>query len=122
MTNTPGDCSNTLTGGIIYEPMDTSCVAASEIQATVPVFPDAEAGSCSTADLTISNTGAGELQVYQLNLTGRFYFDGGASSQVDPGFNVAPFSSMDVPIYFCPDVTPGQSSVRNGVAGRPSAL
>jgi hypothetical protein len=113
VVNLPGNCRDTLAGGLIYEPGDDTCVASATIEAPAPVFPAAQAGSCSTADLIVTNGGAGTLEVFQMNLIGRFYFDGGATTQSAPGFQVAPLSSAaPVPIYFCPDVDGG--AVYNG--------
>ncbi len=113
MVNLPGNCADTLAGGLIYEPGDDTCVASATIVAPPPVFPAAQAGTCSNADLIISNGGAGTLEVFQLNLVGRFYFDAGATNQTATGFQVAPFgTAAPVTIYFCPDVDSG--AVYNG--------
>ena len=50
VVNLPGNCADTLVGGLIYEPGDNSCVASSTITVDIPPFPDAEVGSCSTAE------------------------------------------------------------------------
>jgi hypothetical protein len=114
VVNQPGNCADTLPGGLIYEPGDTTCVASSTIEAPPPAFPPANAGSCSSGDLIVSNGGAGTLEVYQMSLQGRFFFDSGASSQTAPGFQVPPFGSAPaVAIYFCPDVDTGATYTGN---------
>ncbi len=112
VVNLPGNCGSTLAGGLIYEPGDDECVASATIIAPAPVFPAAQAGSCSTADLVVSNGGAGTLEVYQMNLMGRFYFDSGATNQSSGGFTVAPYGTgAPIPIYFCPDLDNGGAYV-----------
>ena len=125
VVNLPGNCQDTLSGGLIYEPEDTTCVASSMLNYVLPPFPDAAAGSCTSSDLSISNGGAGTLEVYALNLVGRFFFDGGASSQNAPGFTVPPFSTAPpVAIYFCPDAQnnnpwSGNLSIQNSSPSNP---
>jgi hypothetical protein len=125
VVNLPGNCRSTLAGGLIYEPGDDTCVASAGIEVIPPVFPAAQAGSCSSADIVVTNTGAGTLEVFQMNLIGRFFFDGAASSQVAAGFSVAPLSSSaPMPVYFCPDadngsVYSGQLTIQNSSPTNP---
>ena len=127
VVNLPGNCRDTLAGGLIYEPGDDTCVASATIEAdpNPMVFAPAPAGSCSSADLTISNGGAGTLEVFQMNLIGRFFFDSGATTQVAAGFQVPPLgSAAPVPIYFCPDVDggaaySGQVAIQNSSPANP---
>ena len=128
MVNLPGNCADTLPGGLIYEPGDTTCVASSTIEAPPPAFPPANAGSCSSGDLIVSNGGAGTLEVFQMSLQGRFFFDPGASSQTAPGFQVPPFGSVNAgQVFFCPDADNGETytgslSIQNNSPANPYIL
>jgi len=64
----------------------------------------AGAGSCSPAKaVTITNTGLDDLN-YGATLSGRFYFDSGASNQGPVQGVVSASSSVDVDVYFCPGI------------------
>jgi hypothetical protein len=107
VVNLPGNCTDTLVGGLIYEPGDDECVASSFLAVSLDAFPEGTgAGTCSAtaADLTISNAnGGGDLQIFQINLAGPFSFDNTPGSTTLPGFIVPAFTiAAPIPIYFCP--------------------
>jgi hypothetical protein len=129
VTNLPGSCPDTLVGGLIYEPGDTTCVAASAIVVDPLVFDPTQAPGCSAGvDLVVSNTGGGTLEVFQMNLQGRFFFDGAASNQVAPGFLVPPFGSVTPQqVFFCPDADNGGTysgglSIQNNSPANPLSV
>lgn len=106
VTNLPGDCSETLAGGLVYEPeQPVECIVSPLMTVTAPDFPDAEAGSCSVAQpLTIFNGGGGTLEITSMTLQGPFQF---AAAPVLP-LTVAPFTSdSSVTIQFCPTADDG---------------
>jgi len=110
VTNFPGNCPDTLEGAIVIEPFDQSCVIASGISLSSLTFPPTQApGSSPAQTLTITETtGAADLTVNSLNLTGRFFFDAGCSMQGRAGFTVpAGTGNSTVPVYFCPDSDDG---------------
>jgi hypothetical protein len=114
--NFPGECSNTLAGGLIYEPGTSDCEPAPLIMLTTPAqFDPTPAGTCSAAvvDPMITNNGVGDLNVTVVSLAGRFFFDAGGTVQNAPGFTVPAFGTFTFTgayqLYFCPDVDNGQT-------------
>ncbi len=105
--NLPGNCSDTLAGGLVYEPEDDTCVVAPEIRVTPPVFPDTPAGTCSAGQaLAVQNLGQGTLEIQSVSLLGRFFFDGvyPPSNQLSGALLVPPFGiDTSLVVYFCPD-------------------
>lgn len=109
VTNFPGECSDTLTGAIVIEPQDQTCVEAANIQVVlVTSFPPTAAGTCSPAqNLVINNTGGGQLDISSLSLQGRFFYDGvwPPVSQLAGPISIAGFASNNsLNVYFCPDI------------------
>ncbi|RLE21912.1 MAG: hypothetical protein DRJ65_14985, partial [Acidobacteria bacterium] len=72
--NLPGNCSDTLAGGLVYEPeQPVECEVAPAMAVIAPTFPGADAGTCSAwQNLTISNGGGGTLEITLLTLQGPF--------------------------------------------------
>jgi len=107
--NLPVGCQNTLAQTLVYVPQDETCVVAPDLQVAPLTFPITEAGTCSAAQpLTITNNGAGTLDISTLFLQGQFFFDAGGANQNAGPLTIAPFafdSSLD--IYFCPDIATG---------------
>jgi hypothetical protein len=116
VTNFPGNCSDTLFGAFSIEPFDTACVVSSGIALSDLVFPAANAGSTSTDSLIISETtGASDLVVNSLTLTGQFFFDIGCTqpSMAGPLTVLAGTGSAPIPVYFCPNLDNGALYVGN---------
>ena len=101
---------------IVIEPFDQSCVVASGISLSTLSFPPTQAPGPSAGQiLTISETtGASDLIVNSLNLTGRFFFDAGCAQQGAAGFTVpAGTGNSSIQVYFCPDTDNGAPYVGN---------
>ena len=80
--------------------------AAGQLELTPPNlnFPSTAGGSCSAAQqATIRNTGLDDLS-YNSTLTGRFFFDAGASQQGPVAGSLPPGTDTLVDIYFCPNL------------------
>jgi hypothetical protein len=107
--NLPVGCEDTLSQTLVYIPQDQTCRVAPSMQVAIPGFPDTAAGACSPAQqLTITNNGAGTLDIQNLFLQGRFFFDGGAANQNAGPLTIPPFSFDDsLNLYFCPDIATG---------------
>ena len=108
--NLPGNCTDTLAGGLVYEPQDDICEVAPQLSVQLPLFPDdTPAGSCSAGvTMVVTNQGAGTLDVQLVTLLGRFYFDNTATDQQAGAFTVPPYGIDDhLVVYFCPDVDNG---------------
>ena len=129
VTNFPGECSDTLQGAIVIEPSDTNCVVSSGISLSTLTFPPTETpGPSAGQTLTITETtGSSDLVVSLLNLTGRFFFDAGCSSQGQAGFTVpAGTADSSVHVFFCPDTDNGLPylgtlNVLSNAAGSPTS-
>jgi hypothetical protein len=116
VTNFPGNCPDSLPGAIVVEPFDTTCVVASGIGLSTLTFPPTEQPGPSPGQvLTISETtGASDLTVNSLSLTGRFFFDAGCTQQGAAGFVVpAGTGNSSISVYFCPDTDNGAPYVGN---------
>jgi hypothetical protein len=116
VTNFPGNCVDRLAGAIVIEPFDQTCVVASGISVSTLTFPPTQAPGPSAGQvLTISETtGASDLTVNSLSLTGRFFFDAGCSLQGAAGFTVpAGTGNSSIQVYFCPDTDNGAPYVGN---------
>ncbi|MCD4750303.1 MAG: IPT/TIG domain-containing protein [Thermoanaerobaculales bacterium] len=113
--NLPGECRETLPGGLVYEPEDPTCVVAPSINVVPPVFPDTPAGTCSAGQvMLVQNLGQGTLEVQSVTLLGRFFFDAGASSQVSGAMTVPSFGTdTSLVVHFCPDI---ENQIYNGEA------
>jgi len=114
VTNFPGNCPDSLPGAIVIEPFDQTCVVASGISVSPLSFPATEwPGPSPGQTLTIAETtGASDLTVNSLALTGSFFFDGGCSLQGAPGFTVpAGTSNTSLQVFFCPAIDDGASYV-----------
>ena len=115
--NLPVGCENTLNQTLIYVPQDQTCVVAPVMNVNVPTEADfgiVSAGTCSLAQsLTISNNGAGTLEIQTLFLQGRFFFQAGFSQDAGP-LTLPPFTSNNsLNLYFCPDVANGEQYLGN---------
>jgi hypothetical protein len=116
VTNFPGNCPDDLPGAIVIEPFDQTCVVASGISISTLTFPPTQAPGPSVGQiLTISETtGASDLTVNSLSLTGRFFFDAGCSLQGAAGFTIpAGTGNSSTQVYFCPDTDNGSAYVGN---------
>lgn len=129
--NLPGNCSDTLAGGLVYEPQEpVECEVAPVINVLPLTFEATPAGSCSSAQqLTIQNLGQGSLDVQLLTLLGPFYFDNVPISQsAGPLAPIDPFASnTDLNVYFCPTiddglVQPGQLIIVSNDANSPTTI
>lgn len=98
VTNFPGDCPDTLNGGLVYEPEDTTCELGAVPTPTILSFnPDVVGGTCSADSpktVTITNYSSVEV-VWTSTLTTGFAVDLAAGT-LNPG------ASEDVSISFCP--------------------
>ncbi|MCP4898748.1 MAG: hypothetical protein GY906_17395 [bacterium] len=108
VTNYPGGCTSTLPSAVVFEPENSDCVVAPLLSVTLPTLPDADSSGVlapypSTEILTVSNNGAGTLDVSAMNLVGQFYFDNACSQQASGAFTVAPFDADTRNVYFCPN-------------------
>jgi|GEM_PF-2498133 len=117
VTNIPGECSDTLTGGLVYEPQTSECTVGAEIVVDPPgpvnppdwgtiSFESAPHGNCSPpVTVTITADSAADLEIQTMNLVGRFFFwNGGLAGQSAPGLTVPAFGTTTVDIVFCPDI------------------
>ncbi len=104
--NLPGNCSDTLAGGLVYEPeQPVECVVAPEINVLSMTFEGTAPGSCSVGQtLAVQNLGQGSLDVQLLTLLGPFYFDNIPTSQsAGPLPPIDPFSSdLSLTVWYCP--------------------
>ncbi len=129
VVNFPGQCGNTLQGALIYEPADTTCVVAPGLSIAPISFPPTEVpGPSAGQPISITNTGAGTLDITLLNLTGRFFFDAGCS-QINAGpLSIPPFGfDGSLSIYFCPDTDngatyAGQLTITSNAPGSPTTI
>jgi hypothetical protein len=116
VTNFPGNCDDRLQGAIVIEPFDQTCVVASGISLSTLIFPPTESPGPSVGQvLTISETtGASDLTVNSMSLSGRFFFDAGCTQQGAVGFVVpAGTGNSSTTVYFCPDTDNGAPYVGN---------
>jgi hypothetical protein len=111
VTNYPGGCQDTLSGGLIYQPTNTDCTATGPaIQtspsegAALPNFNHQFDGGCSGApqSITIQNIGGADLTIGSVNLGGNH--PGDFQITQSPGSPVAPAgtASPDLQVDFCP--------------------
>jgi hypothetical protein len=109
VVNFPGQCGNTLQGALIYEPADTTCVVAPGLSIAPISFPPTEVpGPSAGQPISITNTGAGTLDISLLNLTGQFFFDAGCSQPNAGPLSIPPFGfNNSLSIYFCPNTDNG---------------
>ncbi len=108
VTNTAGNCSDTLTGAITYQPQTSECVVDPNI-VLVPAagstitLPGTGAGTCSAFEqVTVRNTGGSNLD-WTAGITGPFSFSG-SSGDLSRGGTVVPGASSTLEVYFCPTV------------------
>lgn len=100
--NIPGQCRDTLVGGLVYEPANPECVVASVIQ-VVPrpvVFPPTPEGSSSQVDVEISNVGAGNMILQSVNRTGAAFQI--VSTSVSLPATIVPFDTVTITVEFVP--------------------
>ena len=72
-------------------------------------FPLTQAGTCSPPEtVLIENLGEVPLEIQNLALLGRFYFDHSLSSQLEGPMTIPPHNSDNsLSVYFCPNVFTG---------------
>jgi len=105
--NIPGQCRDTLAGGLVYEPANPECKVASVIQVSPRpvVFPDTSSGSSSQLDVEISNVGAGPMILQSVNRTGAAFTI--ASVDASLPATLQPFESVTVTVEFSPPADDG---------------
>lgn len=127
--NLPGNCSDTLAGGLVYEPeQPVECVVAPRISVVPLTFEGTPEDSCSVGQtLAIQNLGQGSLDVQLLTLLGPFYFDNsGVTQSAGPLLPIAPFSSdLTRTIWYCPtagDALEGSLNIVSNDPGSPTLV
>ncbi len=84
VANIPGECSDTLPGGLVYEPEDTTCYVRVVPSVTVQGAFDATPHGLlsNVVDVVVSNpSGTAELVIDNFSLSGAFEFEGGGTTQ-----------------------------------------
>ncbi len=123
--NLPGNCSDTLAGGLVYEPeQPVECVVAPQINVLPMTFEGTAPGSCSAGQtLNIQNLGQGSLDVQLLTLLGPFYFDDTSTSQsAGPLPPIDPFgSNTSLTVWYCPEVGDPEQGSLNIVSNDPGS-
>lgn len=134
VTNYPGACTDTLTAAVVFEPETSDCVVAPGISVAPMLFPDTDAAGVITANpvspvtISITNTGAGTLDITSMSTVGRFFFDAGCSNQALGALSIAPFGfDSSRTVYFCPDVDNAQTyggilSIVSNAPGSPTLI
>jgi len=111
--NFPGACEDTLAGGLIYEPLDTTCFANQAVISTNPAhgatitFDTTPQGSCS-ADETVIIQNLGDIDMDGVNAAIINQSEANTFNITNfPDSVVAPDGSTFVDVEFCPQTDDG---------------
>lgn len=108
VTNTNGNCTDTLSDALTYQPQNTACVVDANISlipgaGSTVTLPEAAAGTCSTSEqVTVRNTGGIDLE-WSATISGPFSF-AGAAGDINRAGTVPPGASTTFEVFFCPTV------------------
>lgn len=115
VTNLPGECTDTLTGGLVYEPNTSVCFIGLSVSPTVFDYGTVDVGSSSAPATTFTVTNNGSVTVNLASVIS----DHPAFVVMDPGFTVlAPTEQVMVDVYFAPtaaDIIGGDDTQIDGI-------